>query len=43
MNTNKQTLRLPRELKDLEKIQNSHHSGISQNIGQITGSKKQGY
>jgi hypothetical protein len=32
MNTNKQVLKLPRELKDLEKIQNSHHSAVSQNM-----------
>jgi hypothetical protein len=29
LNTNKAMLRLPRELKDLEKIQNAHHSGVS--------------
>lgn len=32
LNTNKQMLKLPRELKDLEKIQNSHHSAVSQNM-----------
>ena len=29
MNTNKAVLKLPRELKDLEKIQGSHHSAVS--------------
>ena len=32
MNTNKSVLKLPRELKELEKMQNSHHQSVSQNI-----------
>jgi hypothetical protein len=32
LNTNKQMLKLPRELKDLEKIQSTHHSTVTQNI-----------
>ena len=32
LNTNRAILKLPRELKDLEKIQNSHHSAVSQNM-----------
>lgn len=32
MNTNKNVLKLPRELDDLEKIQKSHHAAVSQNM-----------
>jgi hypothetical protein len=32
MNTNKAALKLPRELKDLDKIQSSHHAAVTQNI-----------
>jgi hypothetical protein len=32
MNTNKTVLKLPRELSDLTKIQNSHHQSVSQNM-----------
>ena len=32
MNTNKTTLKLPRELKDLVAVQNSHHQAVSQNM-----------
>jgi hypothetical protein len=32
MNTNKATLRLPKELKDLQILQKSHHSVVQQNI-----------
>ena len=32
LNTNKQALKLPRELSDLQKMQNSHHQSVSQNI-----------
>lgn len=32
MNTNKAVLKLPRELSDLTKIQNSHHQSVSQNM-----------
>ncbi len=32
MNTNKPILKLPRELSDLSKIQNSHHQSVSQNM-----------
>lgn len=29
LNTNKLTLKLPRELKELKKMENSHHSSVS--------------
>jgi hypothetical protein len=32
MNTNKAVLKLPRELKELEKIQHSHHAAVTQNM-----------
>jgi len=32
MNTNKNVLKLPRELDDLDKIQKSHHGAVSQNM-----------
>lgn len=32
VNTNKTVLKLPRELTDLNKIQNSHHQSVSQNM-----------
>jgi hypothetical protein len=32
MNTNMGTLKLPRELSDLEKIQSSHHGAVKQNM-----------
>lgn len=32
LNTNKTVLKLPRELADLKKIQDSHHSAVSQNM-----------
>lgn len=32
MNTNHVALKLPRELKDLEKIQQSHHGAVTQNM-----------
>ena len=32
LNTNKTLLKLPRELSDLSKIQNSHHQSVSQNM-----------
>lgn len=32
MQTNRQALKLPRELKDLEKAQNSHHAAVAQNM-----------
>lgn len=32
MNTNKVALKLPRELKELKKMQNSHHQSVSQNM-----------
>ena len=32
LNTNKTMLKLPRELADLKKIQNSHHQSVSQNM-----------
>ena len=32
MNTNNSTLKLPRELADLKKIQTSHHGAIKQNM-----------
>jgi hypothetical protein len=33
MNTNKAVLKLPRELSDLTKIQNSHHQSVQTNMG----------
>lgn len=32
MQTNKSILKLPRELVDIEKIQQSHHNAVSQNM-----------
>ena len=32
MNTNKNVLKLPRELEDLQKIQKSHHAAVQQNM-----------
>jgi hypothetical protein len=32
LNTNKTVLKLPRELSDINKIQNSHHQSVSQNM-----------
>ena len=32
MQTNKNTLKLPRELDDLDKVQKTHHQAVSQNM-----------
>ena len=32
LNTNKTSLKLPRELSELQKMQNSHHQSVSQNM-----------